>query len=277
MLGLLLGCLSGCSSLLSEWAEGVASDFASTVQESDDPVTLEAALPPYLLALDVALRSHDDNESLLTGAADLNGAYATAFVRDAERAQRFADKSMAYAMRALCLHDESLCQPHQITMEALQAALRGYDDDDVGLLFTAASAWASWIQMHSADWSAVADLPRVRLLVERCVALDGNYRQGMPYVYLGVLDTLLPPALGGKPEAGRVWFEKALAVSQGHNLMAKVVYARSYARLVYDRELHDRLLNEVLQAEVRAPGLTLANVLAQREAKALLAGADEYF
>ena len=59
--------------------------------------------------------------------------------------------------------------------------------------------------------------------------------------------------------------------------MAKVLYARQYARLVFDRELHDRLLDEVVEADPEAPGLTLGNTLAQDEARGLLTDADEYF
>jgi hypothetical protein len=56
-----------------------------------------------------------------------------------------------------------------------------------------------------------------------------------------------------------------------------VLFARHYARLVFDRELHDRLLGEVLDAEPRVPGLTLSNVLAREQARELLAGAEDYF
>jgi hypothetical protein len=59
--------------------------------------------------------------------------------------------------------------------------------------------------------------------------------------------------------------------------MAKVEYARRYARITYNRELHDRLLQEVLDANATEPGLTLSNVLAQRQAKELLGSAESYF
>jgi len=59
--------------------------------------------------------------------------------------------------------------------------------------------------------------------------------------------------------------------------MAKVYYAKNYARGVFDRELHDRLLNEVLAADPKAPGWTLSNQLARKEAEALLASADDFF
>ena len=62
---------------------------------------------------------------------------------------------------------------------------------------------------------------------------------GTVNTYLGILNTLRPPALGGNPEKGRLYFEKALELTGGRDLSVLVEYARGYARLVYDRELHD--------------------------------------
>ena len=128
-----------------------------------------------------------------------------------------------------------------------------------------------------ADFEALADLPRIEALLQRMLALDEGWEAGNLHRVLGILATLRPPALGGDPEAGRAHFERALALSGGRNLAFKVDFARHYARMIYDRELHDRLLTEVLAADPEAPGLTLFNVLAQREAQQLLAGADGYF
>jgi len=36
--------------------------------------------------------------------------------------------------------------------------------------------------------------------MERVVELDETYEHGSAHLYLGVMTTLLPPALGGKPE-----------------------------------------------------------------------------
>jgi hypothetical protein len=83
--------------------------------------------------------------------------------------------------------------------------------------------------------------------------------------------------LGGKPDVAREHFERAIELSGGRDLSIKVEYARRYARLVFDQELHDRLLAEVLNAPVEAPGKTLFNVLAKREAETLLASSKEYF
>ena len=87
----------------------------------------------------------------------------------------------------------------------------------------------------------------------------------------------VPPGLGGKPEIGKAHFDRAISISGGRNLMSKVFCAEMYARLLFDRELHDRLLTEVLEADVKAPGFTLMNVVAKKQAKQLLLSGDDYF
>jgi len=83
--------------------------------------------------------------------------------------------------------------------------------------------------------------------------------------------------LGGNFEAGKAYYEQALALSNGKDLSINVDYARYYARALYDRELHDQLLNDVISAEPIQEGYTLFNTLAQREAQELLDSADDYF
>ena len=72
-------------------------------------------------------------------------------------------------------------------------------------------------------------------------------------------------------------FEKAIEISEGRYLMTKVMFADQYARLLFDRELHDKLLVEVMASDPSEPGLTLINTVAQRRAQELLDTADAYF
>ena len=59
--------------------------------------------------------------------------------------------------------------------------------------------------------------------------------------------------------------------------MVKVLFAEQHARGVFDRELHDKLLGEVIGTNPAARGLTLVNTLAQERARELLETADAYF
>ena len=273
----LLSSLSGCASIVASTTSGMAADLSDAILEQNDPETVESGTPAYLLLIDGLILDSPKNETLLLSGARLYGAYAGVFVQDNERAQRLTTRARDYAERALCRHRATLCNLATRPFDDYRAALAKTEKRDVPFLYALGSTWAGWIQAYSSDWNAVADLARVRAVMERVVELDETYDSGSAHLYLGVMSTLLPPTLGGKPEVGRAHFERAIVLSQGRDLMAKVEYARRYARLVFDRSLHDRLLNEVLQAPVTAPGLTLRNTLAQRAARDLLKSADKYF
>ena len=47
------------------------------------------------------------------------------------------------------------------------------------------------------------------------------------------------------PERAPLPFRVVAAMSGGRDLSVKVEFARGYAKLLYDREMHDQLLNEV--------------------------------
>ncbi|EDY86868.1 conserved hypothetical protein [gamma proteobacterium HTCC5015] len=264
--------LSGCS-LMS-----VSDNLSRSMLNHDDPILVENAIPAYLIMLDTLVLGDSDDTDYLLPAAKLYGAYAGSFVDDEVRARKLARRAANYANAALCEELEDLCAVRDARLGEFEAALNEVDDeDDLPVLFTYAAAQASWVQANSGDWNAVASLPKVKAVMQRVLAIDERFDGGMAHLYMGVLETLLPPAMGGRPEQARAHFERALLLSDGNNLMAKVYYAEKYARLIFDRELHDRLLNEVVNAEPRADGFTLSNTLAQEKAKALLASANDYF
>lgn len=281
---LVLGGAGGCSSLASRAASNLADDLSTAILNQDDPETVRDGAPAYLLLIDSFAQGEAPSGAMLEAAANLYAAYAAVFVDNPVRARRLSSRARRYGEQALCLEHrpavqnaDNVCGWSQLTFDALQNELGSLSAGDAPALYAFTVSWLVWIRAHSDDWTALADLPKVEAALERIVELDPGYQPGNVNLYLGVLHTLRPPALGGKPETGREHFQRAIALSEGRDLSAKVEFARSYARLVYDRELHDQLLEDVLAANPRHPGYTLLNVLAQREAELLLAGADDYF
>ena len=161
--------------------------------------------------------------------------------------------------------------------EDYQKTLAGLGGKHADVVFSYGLSSLAYIQKHSSDYVALAQLPYIEALFERYLEINDGTDDGTIHSYLGILNTILPPALGGKPEKGREHFERAISISGGRDLGAMVGYAEGYARLLYERELHDRLLQDVLAADPEVPGSTLLNVLAQRQAKVLLETADDYF
>ena len=194
-----------------------------------------------------------------------------------ERAVTLTAKARRYGDRAICLVHAPACHWADTDYTQFVAELEAVGKKNIGPLYSYAVAWLAQLDATSEDWTAVAELPWVEAVLERALALDETYEDGAVHGYLGILNSLRPPALGGKPDVAREHFERAIELSGGRDLSIKVEYARRYARLVFDQELHDRLLTEVLNAPVEAKGKTLFNVLAKQEAQTLLASSKEYF
>ncbi len=261
--------------------ERLGKALGAAVAGQEDPKLVAAALPSYLLALDAAIVDDPEDDSTLYAGAKLYSGFAGQFAETPERAVLAADRAWDYAQRALKISHPALHKTYQNDLEIYQAELLKLDQDDVPNLHTFTTAWATWIQAHNAggetDWSAAADLPKITTGMQRVVDLDEKYDDGSAHLYLGVLGTLLPPSVGGKPEIARVHFEQAIKLSAGENLMAKVFFAEKYARLLFDRELHDELLNQVMESKLKSPKFALGNVLAKQKAAELLKSAEAYF
>ncbi len=269
--------LSGCQLLANSATTRLAEDVSAAVLDQEDVLIVRDGGPAYLIAIDGLIQGDPYNQTLLLAGARLYSAYASAFVSEPARAQRLTSRAKSYGQRALCVRHPALCEPTELRFEDFEQTLAVTTPRDVDALYGLGSAWAVWVQTNSSDWNAIADIPKIQALMERVVALRPQYEYGGAHLYLGVLYTLRPESMGGKPELGRQHFESAIELSAGRNLAAKVLFARQYARLVFDRQLHDQLLNDVVSADPRATGFTLSNVLAQEEAHQLLADADDYF
>jgi len=277
MLFLSLVTLPACSRVVSMAASDMADNLSHAIANNDDPDTVREGAAAYLLMLDGMIHSDPENEALLTKAAALYSTYGTAFVQDPERARKLSTRALDYAERAVCVRNSDDCGLRKVEFDVFQSRVQQVGLEDVPLFFTLGSAWAGWIQAHKGDLEAVAELSRVEIIMRRIVTIDETYQQGSAHLYLGMFAILVPPALGGQPEVARDHFDRAIALSKGENLMAKVVYAQQYARMLYDRELHDRLLTEVLAADPYVPDMVLQNTLAQDRARALMASAEDYF
>ena len=269
--------LSGCASIMGSVTGGLASNLSAAILNSDDPAMIRDGAPSYLILIDSLVAGSPDNSTLLAQSAELHSAYAGAFVEDPVRAARLNSKAKAQILRSTCLSLKNACRLESRDFDEFSAWVDAQGPSSVPALYNLGSIWAGWIQGNSSDFAAIAQLGRVKALIQRVADLDPEHANGGAFLYLGVFETLLPPAMGGRPELGRQHFERALTISNERNLIVKVMMADQYARLMFDRELHDRLLQEVLAAEVQAPGLTLTNTVAQERAQLLLDSADDYF
>jgi hypothetical protein len=269
---------NGCASLLSATTAELGDNLAKTVLNHNDPQTVLAGMPSYLLLQEALLRQQPDNPSLLLSAAALHRAYASLLPADNEsRLAALSDKALDFSLRAACQQQSDFCALKQLSYPAFETVVQTSRPADLAVLYDVGASWALWIQAHKSDWNAVAQLAQVKAIMQQVLTQQPDYQQGAAHLYLAVLSSLLPTAMGGDLAAAKQHFEQALQGSQGKNLLIKVLYAKHYARMAFDRPLHDRLLNEVLASPVQQDDLTLMNTVAQQQARELLKSAATYF
>lgn len=268
---------TGCAALLPRPGREVADNFMLAVLESDDVATVREGMPPFLLLLDGLIRGSPDDVDMLTAGAALNASYSGLIAGDPARNRVLARKAFDYAMRALTLRRPDLADVRDCTFDQFRARMRAVERDDLPVVFTLGSAWMARIKAERDSLDAIADLARLQLLMERVIELDDAWRDGAAHLYLGSLLSMQMPGEGGDLEPARAHFQSVLDLSNGTDLMAKLLLALRYAEPAGKADLRDRLLREIDAADPHAPRRTLINVMAQAQARALLRGEDPPF
>jgi len=256
----------------------------------DDPQLIREALPFALKTIESLLATEPENRDLLLAAAGGFTQYAYAFVegdaleagdRDPaaaqairERARRMYLRARDYALRGLDLR-------HPGSRAALQQdpvkAAAGFGADDVPFLYWCGASWGAAIASGKDHPELVADLPAVRALLERARALREDFQQGAIHAALLPLDAL-SPVMGGSPEHARQDYERALALSGGHDAGLFVSWAMSVAVPAQDRPGFDAAIERALAVDADAtPANRLANLVAQQRALYLKQHVDDLF
>lgn len=254
-----------------------SDDLSATILEFDDPETIKKGVPSYLILISSLIKGEPENAGLLESGAQLYGAYASGFTDSDESKKALANRAFSYASQAICIRYENFCDVEEISYFEFEKRLETIEYEQAEYLFIFVSSWAGMIEANSSDWNAIAKLPKVKAGIQRVIDTDETVDNGNAHLYMAVMESLLPPSLGGKPDLARYHFERAIDVSNETNLMAKVLFAEKYARMLFDRELHDELLQQVVDSEAGLPEQKLINTLAKQKAARLLSDADDYF
>ncbi len=269
--------LAGCASVMATAGSGLAGNLNTAIMNQDDPALVRDGAPAYLLMLDSFVEGAPNNVAVLISAAQLYSAYGVVFVDDPVRSRKLTARGRSYGRRALCAADKNACGIWDLHFNEFVTQLDVLEAKELDALYTFGLSWIAYIQAHSDDWAALAKLPQAQATLKRVQEIDRLYEQATIEHYLAVLDTIRPPALGGDFESGLAHYERAMSLSGGYDLSIMVDFAKYYARTLYDRDLHDQLLIEVLNADPVHRGYTLFNTLAQTEAQELLDSANDYF
>jgi CheY-like chemotaxis protein len=277
LIALLTACATGKTMTVAATAS-LLEDVAKASSKQSDLMLIRRGMPSYLMLIDGMLEALPDNKRLLISAAQFYASYASAFIQDEDQiyATALYARARDYALRAL--EQNGFNNPVTRPFDDFEIGMYDLGEKDVPYIFWAASCWGSWISLNQSSMEAMAELPRVELLMKRVLELDEAFYYGGAHIFMGVLDASRPRLAGGDLDRARDHFLKAIELGDEKFLMARIYYADYYAKKAFDRDLFISILEKILEipADI-TPELTLLNTVAHTKAKEMLNQADEYF
>ena len=256
----------------------LVEDVAKAAYKQSDLRIIREGMPAYLMLMDGMIEAWPDNEQLLLAAAQAYSSFASVLGgdQDKEYTLLLSGKAKDYALRSLV--QRGFKDPLKSSFDDFTKDVQATGKKDVPYIFWSAACWANWIILNLDSVEAMAELPRVELMIRRAQELDEGFYYGGPDLFMGIWLASRPAIAGGDLQKARQYFLRALDLAKGQFLMAYVYYADNYARRALDKDLFVSTLNKVLQTPAdMVPELTLLNTVAQKKAKALLSHVDEYF
>ena len=266
---------SGCTSVI---VSPLLDPLTLSLQKQTDLKLLQDGSPSLLLLLDGLIAGDPDNGHLLMTATKAYGAYATVLYEDGEveRAVNMSIKAKEYGITIL-KQLPGLKNINSTTLTEVEQALDKISKSKAADLFWGTYGWAIWIQYQEGAPAAMVDLPIVEQIMLRVVELDESYYYGGAHIFLGAYYGSRPQILGGKPEASRQHFERALLLNDRKFLLTHVAYAETYARAMFDRELFLELLTEVIEQPLLDSDMASSNKVAKVKAEKLIVQIDDFF
>ena len=155
---------SGCASLVSNAASGLSNNLSAAILNHDDPETARAGMPSYMILMDSFVEGSPDDPAILSAAANLYASYGAVFANDPARASRLTRRARGYASAAMCNAFDAACTWGDLDYQSFVASLAELDAARADTLYVYGFAMLAYIQAHSSDWDALAELPQAEAI-----------------------------------------------------------------------------------------------------------------
>ena len=248
---LLVGCIDSKFVANQMVKTGTLADMNKAFFMEESTAHASAAAPGLLMLMDGFIVATPKNEDLLIQGASLNCGYAFAFLdySDLVWAASTYKKGRGYALRAAQEELPDLAAAIAVSdMDGIRRELAAAEEDDLQLLYWLGMCWGGRINATKSV-EDVVDLPIVEAVMQRALEIDEAYFFAGGHLLFGMMYAGRTEKVGGDPARGKTHYERAVELTRGRFLLAKVHYAMNYAVMVQDHALYIRLLDEVLDAD----------------------------
>ena len=275
-----LGLIAGCGGRKTTYVKADAAavtpeqqlliDAEAAWAERDDVAQIRAAIAKWDEYL-----GHDPNNAGVLAMISRAHYMLAAHLTDEEEILATYDAGASFGERGMAANDAfTACLDGGKTKDYKCLDQLGADDMPA----------TYWVYANLGKWSAtkgftyiVKNKSKLKALADWIQATDPNFLYGAGDRLLGTYYAKAPAAFGGDMELSLAHFEASLAIAPDY-LGTKVLQAQYYATKAQDRDLFQRLLDEVLAADPEViPEIAPELRLEQTKAQNLLNQIDDLF
>jgi len=226
----------------------------------------------FLLAKGWAGSTFAFTEDEMELAEDEHGTDSWQYTYHRNRARAGYDRAIFYGLELLGKTAEGFKEASR-NDATIRAWLQNFDsEEDAQNLFWVGQAWISKTNVAKEVPAVVAELFIGVAMMERSVELDETYNYASGHVILGAYHARSAMA---EPEESKTHFDRAVQLTEGKYLLAKLQYGARYHCLKGNKDAYVELLTEIVEAGDTLPAARLQNVIAKRRAKRYLTDARQ--
>lgn len=270
----------GCTPIALQVASPLFSKFSASMFEECDSQLAKTAIPAQLEMLEGLHKADPENREVLVNLSMGFSGYSLLYVEDSDpaRASDLYLRARDYGLKALGDKGAVLGNPKNWKGNRMRSDLEAVTKKDLDALFWTTVAWNAWINLNLDKPLALAQVGIAQACLERVLRLDANYFYGMPDILMGISLSARSRMFGGDVGRAKVFFERALKVTQRKFLLAQYYYARYYAVRAQDKRLFLELIGEIIRAKPQTlKEVCLINTMAREKTMHLKSMSGELF
>lgn len=264
---------------------------SSSFMQEEDAILVGDSMPLLLKASEILADGKPRDPELAAAAASMAVMYAAGFV-SADAAgvpDDDFDRRLAADARAKALFNRGFRRASSaldLRVKGLVESLRAGNHEglarlkpkDVPLMYWTSASILGAFSLDPFDPEVSRYLATAIAILGRAFELDPDWDKGSLHELMIALGPALPAEMGGGMDRAEEAYRKALAASGGLRASPHVSYASSVTVKLQDYEAFKAALEAALAVDTDLdPDSRLANVIAQANARRLLASADRLF
>ncbi|MDX9703520.1 MAG: TRAP transporter TatT component family protein [Candidatus Auribacterota bacterium] len=264
---------------MTNYLKPMLRDQALAMNMESDFNLAQTALPANIKLLEGLVLSYPSRRDLKVWVSEALCGYGFGFVEDNDkkRASMLYLRAKEYAVQNAVRHIQFKAE-YIYDINEFEKWLSKRSEKDIDILYWLGHSWGAYIAINLNNPDAMADLPKVRWIMERVIALDERFYNAGAHLFLGSLYASIPVMFGGSEEKSLYHFNRGFSLNGEKFLLAHYYFAKTYCVRFLKKDAFYQSLEYIEQFDTaQYPNLRLFNSIAVYKADQLKQQAEELF